>query len=117
MCGIAGYVNTNSAAATGGLSVLSRMTDAIRHRGPDDSRFFQDSGVFLGHRRLSIIDLAAGHQPMANEDGNLWIVYNGEIFNHADRSRRPGTRRPPFTRPIATRKPFSMLTSNTARSA
>jgi len=84
MCGIAGYVNTNSAAATGGLAVLSRMTDAIQHRGPDDSGFFQDSGVFLGHRRLSIIDLSAGHQPMANEDGRVHIVYNGEIFNHSD---------------------------------
>src|SRR3954451_19798770 len=84
MCGIAGYVNTNSAAATGGLSVLSRMTDAIQHRGPDDRGFFQDCGVFLGHRRLSIIDLSAGHQPMANEDGTVNIVYNGEIFNHSD---------------------------------
>jgi asparagine synthase (glutamine-hydrolysing) len=84
MCGIAGYVNTRSAAATGGLAVLSRMTDVIQHRGPDDSGFFQDSGVFLGHRRLSIIDLSAGHQPMANEDGTVNIVYNGEIFNHSD---------------------------------
>ena len=71
MCGIAGYVNTRSAAATGGLAVLSRMTDVIQHRGPDDSGYFQDSGVFLGHRRLSIIDVSAGHQPMANEDGTV----------------------------------------------
>jgi asparagine synthase (glutamine-hydrolysing) len=60
------------------------MTDAIRHRGPDDSGFYQDSWASLGHRRLSIIDLATGQQPMTNEDGNLQIVYNGEIFNHAE---------------------------------
>src|SRR4051812_10458298 len=83
MCGIAGFVNTKSSAVTGGLAVLSQMTDAIRHRGPDDSGFFQDGVVFLAHRRLSIIDLSAGHQPMANEDGTVNIVYNGEIFNHS----------------------------------
>jgi asparagine synthase (glutamine-hydrolysing) len=60
------------------------MTDIIAHRGPDESGVFADSGVFLGHRRLSIIDLAAGHQPMPNEDGSVHIVYNGEIFNHSD---------------------------------
>jgi asparagine synthase (glutamine-hydrolysing) len=60
------------------------MTDVIRHRGPDDSGFYQDRHVSLGHRRLSIVDLAAGHQPMSNEDRSLWIIFNGEIFNHAD---------------------------------
>jgi len=60
------------------------MTDAIRHRGPDDSDFYTEGRVFLGHRRLSIIDLAAGRQPMANEDGTVHIVYNGEIFNHSE---------------------------------
>jgi len=59
------------------------MTDAIRHRGPDDSGYYTEGRVFLGHRRLSIIDLAAGKQPMANEDGTVHIVYNGEIFNHS----------------------------------
>jgi asparagine synthase (glutamine-hydrolysing) len=60
------------------------MTGALRHRGPDDFGYHVDSYAALGHRRLSIIDLAAGRQPMANEDGTLWIVYNGEIFNHAE---------------------------------
>jgi len=60
------------------------MTEIIRHRGPDDSGFFEDDGVHLGHRRLSIIDLATGAQPMSNEDGTRWIIYNGEIFNHQD---------------------------------
>ncbi|PWU00625.1 MAG: asparagine synthase (glutamine-hydrolyzing) [Terriglobia bacterium] len=82
MCGIAGYVTTHASSLQ--RSVLERMTDAIRHRGPDDSGFYQDEYASLGHRRLSIIDLAAGHQPMANEDGTLWVSYNGEIFNHAD---------------------------------
>jgi len=60
------------------------MTCAIRHRGPDDFGYYTDAHVALGHRRLSIIDLAAGHQPMSNEDGTAWIIYNGEIFNHTD---------------------------------
>jgi len=60
------------------------MTDVITHRGPDASGFYVQGEVALGHRRLSIIDLAAGNQPMANEDDSLWITYNGEIFNHAD---------------------------------
>ena len=59
------------------------MTDTIRHRGPDDSGFYRDPCASLGFRRLSIIDVAGGHQPMANEDASLFIVFNGEIFNHA----------------------------------
>jgi asparagine synthase (glutamine-hydrolysing) len=82
MCGIAGYVTVEPASLQ--RSILERMTDAIRHRGPDDSGFYQDEYASLGHRRLSIIDVAGGHQPMANEDETLWISYNGEIFNHAD---------------------------------
>ncbi len=61
------------------------MTDAIAHRGPDDTGILIDDWVALGHRRLSIIDVSAsGHQPMFNEERNLSIVYNGEIYNHAD---------------------------------
>jgi asparagine synthase (glutamine-hydrolysing) len=82
MCGIAGFVT--AAPAAGAEKVLQRMTDAIRHRGPDDSGCYHDAWAHLGHRRLSIIDVAGGHQPLANEDGTLWITYNGEIFNHAD---------------------------------
>ncbi|HYL76499.1 MAG TPA: asparagine synthase (glutamine-hydrolyzing) [Bryobacteraceae bacterium] len=81
MCGIAGFVTVEPFA--GAESVLRRMMDSIRHRGPDDSGFFHDSAAHLGHRRLSIIDVAGGHQPMSNEDGSRWIVYNGEVFNHA----------------------------------
>jgi asparagine synthase (glutamine-hydrolysing) len=82
MCGIAGYITVDPSALQ--RSTLERMTDVLRHRGPDDSGYYQDEHASLGHRRLSIIDVAAGHQPMANEDGSVWIVYNGEIFNHAD---------------------------------
>ncbi|MCX6628478.1 MAG: hypothetical protein NTW28_12705 [Candidatus Solibacter sp.] len=60
------------------------MTDTIRHRGPDDSGYYRDPWASLGFRRLAIIDVAGGHQPMANEDGSHFIVFNGEIFNHAD---------------------------------
>ncbi len=82
MCGIAGYVTFSPPA--GPDSVLRRMTDSIHHRGPDGDGYFSDEFASLGHRRLSIIDLATGAQPMTNESGNLQIAYNGEIFNHAD---------------------------------
>jgi asparagine synthase (glutamine-hydrolysing) len=86
MCGIAGFVDTTAPATAG--QILRRMTDRIAHRGPDDSGFLEDNPVFLGHRRLSIIDLSTGHQPIDNEDGSCSIVFNGEIFNHTD--IRPG---------------------------
>jgi asparagine synthase (glutamine-hydrolysing) len=82
MCGIAGFVTRAPGASPD--SLLARMTDIIRHRGPDASGYYRDPFASLGHRRLSIIDVRDGHQPMSNEDGALWITYNGEIFNHAD---------------------------------
>lgn len=85
MCGIAGLVSV--AAGPQDETTVVRMTDAIRHRGPDDAGVVCLGPALLGHRRLSIIDLAHGHQPMTNEDSSVWIVYNGEIFNHA--SLRP----------------------------
>jgi len=81
MCGIAGYLTIEPADEN--RAALERMTEAIRHRGPDDCGYYQDRLASLGHRRLSIIDVAGGHQPIANEAGTTWIVYNGEIFNHA----------------------------------
>ncbi|MFN8179980.1 MAG: asparagine synthase (glutamine-hydrolyzing) [bacterium] len=80
MCGIAGIVDE------AGVSVgdLKRMTDAIAHRGPDDSDHWTNGTVGLGHRRLSIIDLADGRQPMANEDGSVRVAFNGEIYNFQD---------------------------------
>src|SRR5581483_10022168 len=82
MCGIAGFVDLSRGVHS--PSILKRMMDRIRHRGPDGHGIYQDGSVFLGHRRLSIIDVAGGHQPMANEDQSIWITFNGEIFNHAD---------------------------------
>ncbi len=69
--------------ASGSEGILRRMTDAIRHRGPDDFGSYIDAFAALGQRRLSIIDVAGGHQPMPNEDRSRWITYNGEIFNHS----------------------------------
>jgi len=68
--------------------MLLRMRDVLRHRGPDDAGIFIEGPIGLAHRRLSIVDLATGHQPMSNEDGSVHIVFNGEIYNHAE--HRPG---------------------------
>jgi asparagine synthase (glutamine-hydrolysing) len=82
MCGIAGFVTLRP--GTPDPDVLRRMTESIRHRGPDAEGFYLDAHAALGHRRLSIVDLSTGAQPMTNEDGSLHVVFNGEIFNHAD---------------------------------
>ena len=80
MCGIAGAAWTDDGRAlTDGQ--LAAMTDRIAHRGPDDSGAYRDAHAALGFRRLSIVDLAGGHQPLANEDGTVWTVFNGEIYN------------------------------------
>jgi asparagine synthase (glutamine-hydrolysing) len=81
MCGIAGVVRFGTDAQVD-PAVLRRMCAAIVHRGPDDEGIYFQGRVGLGVRRLSIIDLATGHQPISNEDGTLWIVFNGEIYNH-----------------------------------
>jgi asparagine synthase (glutamine-hydrolysing) len=85
MCGIAGILAFSDALQLDEPTV-ARMTDVLRHRGPDDVGTYVSPAqrVALGHRRLSIIDLShAGHQPMSNEDGTVWITYNGEVYNHA----------------------------------
>ena len=82
MCGIAGIVASDRLLADDPARV-TRMRDVIAHRGPDDAGIFVDERAALGHRRLSIVDLAAGHQPLANEDESIWIIFNGEIYNHA----------------------------------
>lgn len=78
MCGICGEVRRAGARP----EVLRAMARAIAHRGPDDEGFYVSGAVGLGSRRLSIIDVAGGHQPIANEDGNVHVVLNGEIYNH-----------------------------------
>lgn len=81
MCGIAGIVQFGENGPVDAV-VLRRMCTIITHRGPDDEGFYTAGGVGLGMRRLSIIDLKAGHQPISNEDNSIWLVYNGEIYNH-----------------------------------
>jgi asparagine synthase (glutamine-hydrolysing) len=82
MCGIAGIVGMTPEPA-----VLKAMADAMRHRGPDDEGFFRAPHVGLAFRRLSIVDLDGGHQPMSNEDGRVTLVFNGEIYNHLELRR------------------------------
>ncbi len=82
MCGIVGIVGQNPGERLDEAR-LKRMRDVLRHRGPDGEGLWMEGPVGLGHRRLAIVDVAAGAQPMANEDESVWIVYNGEIYNHA----------------------------------
>ena len=78
MCGIAGFYLFKQPASPG---LVKAMCDQIIHRGPDDEGVYVDGGCGIGMRRLSIIDLSSGHQPIANEDGSIWVVFNGEIYN------------------------------------
>src|SRR5215510_13279931 len=78
MCGICGMVGRPERDA------LGRMASAMVHRGPDDDGFYLDEVAGLGFRRLSIIDVAGGHQPLTNESGRLQLVFNGEIYNHQE---------------------------------
>jgi asparagine synthase (glutamine-hydrolysing) len=81
MCGITGILSINGESAPS-RNVLERMTEALERRGPDDAGIYMDGPLGLGFRRMSIIDLSqAGHQPMSNEDGSVWLVCNGEIYN------------------------------------
>ncbi len=81
MCGICGFAYGDASVIATERRV-SAMAETIAHRGPDDAGYFTDGPIGLGHRRLSIVDLATGHQPMANEDETVRIVFNGEIYNH-----------------------------------
>ena len=83
MCGICGIVSFNNSQPINS-DILTKMARSIGHRGPDDEGFYLDEQVGLGARRLSIIDLAGGRQPIANEDESLWIVFNGEIYNYRE---------------------------------
>jgi len=84
MCGINGIALSPRQGGQVDPALVVRMRDVMTHRGPDDAGVFTSGPIGLGHRRLSIVDVATGHQPMANEDGSLQIVFNGEIYNHAD---------------------------------
>ena len=103
MCGITGGVWTDPRRAID-ANILCSMTDAIRHRGPDDNGHWfsrvpaylhqPEIGVALGFRRLSIIDLVGGHQPLCNEDESVWIVFNGEIYNFLQLKQNPSPKSP-----------------------
>jgi len=84
MCGIAGFYLREGRAE---LASVRAMCDQIRYRGPDDEGYYVDGGCALGMRRLSIIDLSTGHQPMSNEDQSVWVVFNGEIYNYQELRR------------------------------
>jgi len=83
MCAIVGIVQLDPRERVGDVR-LKRMRDVLHHRGPDGAGLWIEGPVGLGHRRLAIVDVAGGHQPMANEDQTVWIVFNGEIYNHAE---------------------------------
>src|SRR5215475_5864439 len=87
MCGISGAFSLDGPIPADARRAVRAMNGAIAHRGPDGDGFIDQPRGTLGHRRLAIIDLAGGHQPMANEDGSCWIVFNGEVYNY--RSIRP----------------------------
>ena len=90
MCGIAGFADRlpeQAGRKDADFALVHRMCEVIRHRGPDDEGIHVESGVGLGMRRLSIIDLSTGHQPIHNEDESVWLVFNGEIYNYRDLRR------------------------------
>ena len=90
MCGIAGFADSSRSPASppdAAFSTVHHMCDVIRHRGPDDEGVHVEPGVGLGMRRLSIIDLSTGHQPIHNEDRTVWVVFNGEIYNYRELRR------------------------------
>ena len=86
MCGIAGYWN-HASGAPASLGIIQAMTRTLTHRGPDDEGYLVEGSLALGMRRLAVIDLAGGHQPVANEDRSVHVVFNGEIYNHSELRR------------------------------
>ncbi len=94
MCGICGIALSTRSGRSAERSVVTRMRDVMTHRGPDAAGLFVEGRIALGHRRLSIIDVEHGAQPMASDDGRIQLVYNGEVYNHPDlfdRLQREGT--------------------------
>src|SRR3954454_1129272 len=87
MCGICGIFETGGESIVQ-RSTLQAMADTIRHRGPDDEGFYISGGIGLAFRRLAIIDVAGGHQPLANEDESVWIAFNGEVYNFEELNRQ-----------------------------
>ena len=116
MCGICGVVQVGGEArAVLAPGVLDRMTDVMSHRGPDDRGTYEAAGVALGARRLSIVDVAGGHQPVRNEDGSVWAAQNGELYNHLELHPAAGARTGIGSRAAAT--PRSCRTCTSARAS
>jgi asparagine synthase (glutamine-hydrolysing) len=86
MCGICGQYNFGDRTPVSRQNIV-RMASSISHRGPDDEGFYVSGPVGLGFRRLSIIDLEGGHQPMSDQDQTVWVIFNGEIYNFPDLKR------------------------------
>src|SRR5687767_3055906 len=84
MCGICGVFSADGHLTPEIRASVLPMTAALKHRGPDGEGYFSDEHVMFGHRRLAVIDPIGGRQPMTNEDGSCWIVFNGEIYNHKE---------------------------------
>jgi len=85
MCGIAGFTGRDrTGTPEPAQAIIRQMCDVIEHRGPDDEGYYVGDAIALGMRRLSIIDLTTGRQPISNEDRTIWIVFNGEIYNHLE---------------------------------
>src|SRR5580700_5912430 len=91
MCGICGIFEFNRHEPLP-QELVHGMNETIVHRGPDDEGIFIDGGLGFGFRRLSIIDLAGGHQPLSNEDGKIWVMLNGEIYNYPELRKELETR-------------------------
>ena len=111
MCGICGIVNLNMDGDPPEKDLLIRMMGRLRHRGPDSSGYYRDRKVALGHTRLAIIDLQGGAQPLSNEDGSIWITFNGEIFNYVELSAEL-SKLGHFLKPKVTLRQLYMLTSS-----
>ncbi|MBR5525182.1 MAG: asparagine synthetase B, partial [Brochothrix sp.] len=83
MCGFIGCINNKPVAISADdKAVFEKMNKFIEHRGPDDEGYFYEDHISMGFRRLSIVDVENGHQPLAYDDGRYWIIFNGEVYNH-----------------------------------
>ena len=87
MCGIAGMIDLSSARRSAPPGVVARMAAAILHRGPDEDGYLERPGLHFGMRRLSIVGLADGQQPISNEDGSIQTVFNGELFDYPEKKK------------------------------
>src|SRR6059058_3232264 len=115
MCGIAGFIDAQCSYDSA-VELIDRMCKVIRHRGPDDQGVWVGDGMAVGMRRLSIIDLAGGHQPIFNEDQSVLVVFNGEIYNYRELRHLLEERGHHFRQQVIPKQSFT-LTRSTAMTA